>query len=161
MRYTAFKSIISEDPHHCVRRETGNIANSIEHRAHGRLDRGQPTTIQTPALTAQSDDSISNARRRTAGKQRDAAGGTIINGCKKHQKLRKQKHTHAHTHAHTHTHTHMHAQHKHAPTINQILSFSLSRTHTHHTTTYLIRINDSTLKIYTLHHAGSSKFLRR
>lgn len=32
---------------------------------------------------------ISNARRRTAGKQRDAAGGTIINGCKKHQKLRK------------------------------------------------------------------------
>jgi len=27
-------------------------------------------------------------------------------------------------------------------------SFSLSRTHTHHTTTYLIRINDSTLKIY-------------
>ena len=30
----------------------------------------------------------------------------------------------------------------------QFLSFSLSRTHTHHTTTYLIRINDSTLKIY-------------
>ena len=40
----------------------------------------------------------------------------------------------------------MHAQHKHAPTINQMLSFSSSRTHTHHTTTYLIRINDSTLK---------------
>ena len=62
----------------------------------------------------------------------------------------KKIETHAHTHArtHTHTHTHMHAQHKHAPIINQILSFSLSRTHTHHTTTYLIRINDSTLNIY-------------
>ena len=39
---------------------------------------------------------------------------------------------------------HTHAQYKHAPTINQILSSSLSLTRTHHTTTYLIRINDPT-----------------
>ena len=114
-----------------------------------------PSTRTTRSRTANDDPNSCTyglvrrqyQQRKKTHRRQAARRGRRYN----HQRVQKAPkikkiETHTRTHTHTHTHTHMHAQHKHAPTINQILSFSLSRTHTHHTTTYLIRINDSTLK---------------
>ena len=134
-------------------RPTSGPAN---HRYPGGLSDGQADhiiasdekqeTSPTASNTEHTDDSIEDRQRRSELLHLRPSQTTISATREDAPQANSTKIKKIDTHARTHTHTHTHARYKHAPTINQILSFSLPLTHTHHTTTHLIRINDSTLK---------------